>query len=269
MPIFQHQVSFDVDIAWHYLHKGPWRNLGGAFKDILSGNFSAVRERMAVLAGRQADPFDCFDQLVQQPFDQAPLFFFLLGSGSKYDKNIAPAQPEMTALVQKIAAKYPVGIHPSYASHKHVDSLRQETALLAHTTGMPVLHSRQHYLKFRLPATYRCLSDVGIGNDYSMGFAEHNGFRAGTSQSFLWYDLDREIVTSLRIHPFAFMDATAWFYKKYNHEEAFAEWERLYLAVKRTGGKFMSIWHNHLLGRDKTGKKRNEFFQRSLSYTGQ
>src|SRR5690606_36004327 len=125
---------------------------------------------------------------------------------------------------------------------------------------------RQHYLKFRLPDTYRQLIAAGTKEEYSMDYATHNGFRAGTSRSFLWFDLLQNEVSGLRVHPFVFMDATAWFYQQYNLTEAFSEWERLYLAVGKNGGTFISIWHNHLLGWDKSGRKQQALLEQTLNY---
>src|SRR5690606_3970490 len=136
------------------------------------------------------------------------------------------------------------GLHPSYAAHSRPGRLQQERDLLRNYTDKEVVHSRQHYLKFRLPDTYRQLIAAGIKEEYSMGYATQNGFRAGTSRSFLWFDLLQNEVSGLRVHPFVFMDATAWFYQQYNLTEAFSEWERLYLAVGKNGGTFISIWHN-------------------------
>jgi hypothetical protein len=44
------------------------------------------------------------------------------------------------------------------------------------------------------------------------------------------------------------MDATSVFYLSHKPEEAIAEWERLYIAVKNTNGTLTGIWHNSLLG---------------------
>lgn len=265
-PPCSYQVSFDVDIAWHYLYKGWRRQWGGRLKDILSGNVAGLRQRRAVLAGEATDPFDCFDELLRLPMPEKPLFFFLLGRGSKYDRNIDPSHPAMKQLIEKLSDQYPMGIHPSYAAHGDPAMRSQEITLLEHLSGQSVTNSRQHYVKFTLPDTYRQLIRAGIRNEYSMGYPEQNGFRAGTSRHFLWYDLKREALSDLRVHPFVYMDATSWYYQQHSVAEAFSEWERLYLKVKETEGCFVSIWHNHLLGYDQAGEERRTFFKQTLQY---
>lgn len=46
-----------------------------------------------------------------------------------------------------------------------------------------------------LPEHYSYLNELEIANDYSMGYPETIGFRAGTSTPYLFYDLNMEITT--------------------------------------------------------------------------
>ena len=73
-----------------------------------------------------------------------------------------------------------------------------------------VVHSRQHYIRFSLPDTYRQLINHGILNEFSMGYGSINGFRASIASPFYWYDLSREEKTPLLVYPFCFMDANAF-----------------------------------------------------------
>lgn len=266
---FRFQPSYDIDIAWKYRHKDTRRHWGGYARDLLRLNLRALRGRAAVNAGRLPDPYDSFawlDQLHEQ-YQLEPLYFLLLGQRpTAFDKNADPALPAMRQLVQGLAQRYRTGIHPSYASHEDPAQLPAEIGLLAQASGQKVSRSRQHYIRFTLPGTYRRLIDAGITEDYSMGYASVNGFRAGTSQSFPWYDLEAERETGLRIHPFVFMEATAKFYNRQGPDAAWQEWERLWHAVRQTGGTFTSIWHNHLLGTDADGRDWRALYLKMLAY---
>jgi hypothetical protein len=264
--IFRFQPTYDVDIAWKYLHKGTNRLWGGYFKDILRLNWKSILERRSVLSGKQKDPYDCFAWLdeVHQQHKLQPLFFLLLGTLSDYDKNADPTSPAMQKLMQDLSAQYTLGIHPSYSSHESINVLKKEINILAGVTHKTITKSRQHYIKFTLPKTYENLIAAGIRDDYSMGYASCNGFRAGTSHSFPWYHLLAEQETVLRVHPFAFMDATSRFYNKQNTGEAWQEWERLWYAVKKVNGTFISIWHNHMLGNHRESKDWRELYLKTL-----
>ncbi|HET8572910.1 MAG TPA: polysaccharide deacetylase family protein [Edaphocola sp.] len=248
---FQAEITYDIDMAWQYRHRGALRYWGGHFRDALQRHWKGIRQRWRVVSGKMEDPYFSFPELglLHQKFDIHPVFFILLGQPGKYDRNIQPEHAAMRQLMTNLSKNYDIGIHPSYGSHESPERLHQEIALLADTVQRPVTKSRQHFIKFSLPETYRRLIEQGITDDYSMGYATHNGFRAGTSQSFYWYDLNQEQTTSLTVHPFAFMDATSKFYWKKSPEETFREWQKLFLKVQAVEGTFISIWHNFILSR--------------------
>lgn len=107
--------------------------------------------------------------------------------------------------------------------------------------------SRQHYLIFRLPDTFNLLVEKGIEEDFSMGFADHIGFRAGTSVAFPFYDLKSECRTKLICNPFMAMDVTMTRYMGLSKSEAIQRLEALRDEVKKVNGVFMTLWHNESL----------------------
>lgn len=268
---FRFQPTYDIDIAWKYLYKGSKRHWGGYLKDLFRLNLKAIADRRAVVAGKRNDPYDCFGWLdsLHRQYNLEPVYFLLLGRLSAFDKNADPQLPAMQELMRSLASKYTTGIHPSYGSHNNQAILQEEIALLQRATGTAVSRSRQHYIRFTLPETYERLIEAGITDDYSMGYASVNGFRAGTSQSFPWYNLETEEATTFRTHPFAFMEATSKFYNKQSPDEAWKEWERLWHTVKKVNGTFISICHNHLLGPAPENKGWREWYEKVLAYAKQ
>ena len=263
---FKFTPTYDIDIAWKYLHKGQKRAIGGWLKDFLTLKWKENINRFQVKKGKRKDPFDCFDWLdnVHSDFQLKPIYFMLLGKLGAFDKNADPELPEMQKLMQKLSKQYKMGIHPSYNSHSSLEVLKAEIKILSDCTRQKVEIARQHYIKFNLPDSYENLIAAGIKQDYSMGYATINGFRAGTCNDFLWYNLKTEAVTDLRIYPFAFMDATSKFYSKHTTEEAWREWERLWHAVKKVEGNFISIGHNYILGTDSAYKGWRELYLKCL-----
>jgi len=75
-------------------------------------------------------------------------------------------------------------------------------------------------LRLNLPDTYRNLIDEDITDDYSMGYAALPGFRAGICSPYNFYDLDIEVETKLRVHPFMVMDGTLKDYMKLTPTDA-------------------------------------------------
>lgn len=250
-PAFSFYPTYDIDIAYSYLHKGFRRTLGGLLRDAKKGNFPEISARLRTLSGKKTDPYDAFGWLrsLHAQFDLNPVYFVLAAAQSgPFDKNISPQHPAMKALAQGFAMEGTAGIHPSYTTSEFPEKVMQEKAWLEAATGKQIHHSRQHYIRLRFPETYRQLLAAGIRHDWSMGYPDALGFRAGTSHSFLWYDLEKETTTDLRVYPFCFMDTTARDYLGLSAAGAFEQLENFRKILLETGGKMTTVVHNFSLG---------------------
>ena len=112
------------------------------------------------------------------------------------------------------------------------------------SSDLEVTKSRQHFLKLTLPETYNQLSDLGIIEDYTMGYASAIGFRASICSAFTFYNLDIETILPIKIHPFAVMDATLLYYLKLSPQASLLQISSLIEEIKNVNGTFMSLWHN-------------------------
>lgn len=250
---FTYQPTYDIDIAYSYLHHSIIKNVGGFFKDLINGKIDAIAERLQVLSISKKDPFNIYDWLheLHNKHKLQPIYFFLLAQKRKgYDKNIHPLTKGMTQLVAHTHSLTKVGIHPSWQSNFHKNILQQEINYLQKTIQEKVTISRQHYIKMSLPNTYESLLQAGILNDYSMGYGSINGFRASFALPFKWYNLKEEKITALTIHPFCYMDANAIFEEKLNAEAALESLLHYYKIVKQVNGHLITIHHNHFLSNE-------------------
>jgi hypothetical protein len=134
-------------------------------------------------------------------------------------------------------------------------------------TDTKIISSRQHFIRFTLPQTYRQLIDAGIQKDFSMGYGSVNGFRASVCSSFYWYDLERERTTSLLLYPFCFMDANSFYEQQYSPQKAYAELIHYYELIKRLKGILITIWHNSILGTGQQFKGWPEMFELFMKET--
>lgn len=247
---FLFQPTYDIDMAYSHLHKGVTRIVGAYIRAIMKMDVGQISERTQVLKNRQKDPYDSFRWLRQlhKEFDIKPLYFILAAfKTTAFDKNIHPQHPAMMRVIKNVARDGVIGIHPSYYSDED-DKANKEKKMLEHITGNSIRISRQHYIRLKTPATYRLLMKNGITNDYSMGYGSHLGFRAGTGNSFLWYDLEQEVITPLRIHPFCFMDTTAHFEARLSASEAMEQLEAMSKLSEKTGSTLVTVFHNFSLG---------------------
>ena len=248
---FTFQPTYDIDEAFAFKNKELSKIAGGFARSFVNGEWSIVNERWKVLRGKVNDPYDAYewmDQLHEKSNLQPLYFFHVANQKGKYDKNISPSNPAMQHLIKQHAEKYFIGIHPSWASGDDKTLLEEEIKTLGSVTGNKITASRQHYIRFTLPHTFRRLIAAGITDDHSMGYGSINGFRASVASSFYWYDLEKEHQTDLLLHPFCFMEANSFFEQKYLPQRAYEEMMHYYNIVKAVNGTLITIWHNNFLG---------------------
>ncbi len=243
-PKFIFEPTIDIDNAWAFKHKGFFRTLGSVFSP--GQRMERRNFRYQVLRGKQHDPFYQFEkmQMIHEKAGFEPIFFFLVGPYGKFDKNISPSKKAFRSLIKQITGKYQTGLHPSYSSDFNQDAIAMEKKVLGDISGQKINISRQHYLRLRFPHTYRALIRAEIFNDYSMAYADKSGFRASTSHSFYFFDLESNKATELRVFPFQVMDTGLRDYEHMDPEQAIERIRNLMDSTKEAGGTFRSLWHN-------------------------
>ena len=247
VPGFRTVATIDVDSAFAFRYKGVRRTLGGVAKDFLHLKPGRAFTRLKCVLGNEQDPFDTYDYIVDTCLAQHIELrcFFLLADRSRYDINVDHRNTQLRERMEDMRdGAAIVGIHPGYESHNDIRIVRSEIARLDAILGEKTVHSRQHFLKFRLPVTFRRLLECDIRHDHSMGYADVPGFRAGTAHSFKWFDVERNEITSLIVHPIIVMDSTLRHYQQLDLLEAMEIIARLKSEVRNTGGDFVSLWHN-------------------------
>ncbi|HEY6062143.1 MAG TPA: polysaccharide deacetylase family protein [Chitinophagaceae bacterium] len=255
--------TYDIDEGFCYKHKSWWKTWGGYCRSVMKGNFLEVKERRNVLMDIRDDPYDSFfvikDLHKKYPCPDATIFFLVAEKNSRYDKNISPLNREWQERIRSFFEKEPegakisqpclyAGLHPSWQSGDKPELIKKEKDILQYEIGVEVHCSRQHFIRFNLPQTFRQLLNAGIHSDYSMGYGSINGFRASVASSFYWYDLEREEKTNLQLYPFCYMDANSFFEQKYTPQQARDEMLQYFNIVKSVDGLMITIWHNTFLG---------------------
>jgi hypothetical protein len=240
--------TIDIDNAFAFKHKGFVHSLGGIGLSLLKLDFILAAKRIKVLLGISKDPYDSYDELFEILKDHPDSLWFILGgSKEKFDRNLSLDSYTARALIQRIAEKFNICVHPSYGSGIDINRVRSEIKMLDSIVGEPITKSRQHYLKINLPQTYRLLSKLGINTDYSMGYSSHIGFRAGTCTPYSFYDLIDEKELSLIVVPFQVMDRALLQRVNCKPSEAIEYAIEIAAKVNDVGGTFVTIWHNESL----------------------
>jgi Family of unknown function (DUF7033) len=258
-------VTFDIDEAFAYLGKSLIANIAGFVHDISSGSKNASR-RLNCLTKGEKDPYEVFEYIIESVENNGTetKFFFPVGDRSGYDKNPSWKNKDYRQLILRIANKFRIGLHPSFKASISLPLINAEFKRLKTISNQECRFSRFHFLRIIMPESYRNLSDAGVNEDYSMGYSDEPGFRAGIARSFRFYDVAEDKITDLRIFPFMNMDVTLFGYKKFSAEEAKEVIANMIVQAKKVGGLFISIWHNTSLVNAPEGRELRELFEFTL-----
>ena len=263
---FSSLLTVDVDQPFAYKSRGFLRSMGGIMKGF-AGTGAKPAERIRTMAGQMADPYDNFAYIDEQVklYGSNALYFFPTGDPGPYDHNPSCKDHDYTSVIRKYDTISGSGLHPSYRSVGSPKTLKMEVERYKHITGHNPERARQHWLLLRMPETYQAYENVGIKYDYTMGYADEPGFRAGIARPFLFYDLTREKTTGLTVVPFQLMDGTLRQYMHLLPEAAMGVIRNIIEATRNAGGFFVSIWHNTSLTETNGWEGWKKVFEETLA----
>ncbi len=250
--------TIDIDNVYKYKHKGFVRTLAGFISD---KSWVKSKQRLRIILNQEQDPFDCYDFLIESHklSQSKAIYFLLLGDYGPNDKNHSATDLRFQSLIKHLGDYSMMGIHPSYGSNNNLRQLKVEVARLGNIIHRLITKSRQHFSMLKFPQTYQNLLQAGLMSDYSMGYTNHNGFRASYCYPYKWYSLDIESVSSLTIHPFCISENCLLSNSAREHKTFMELASPLVNEVKTYGGELISIFHN-----DSFTTKMKKFYREFL-----
>lgn len=278
LPKYKKHVSHDVDQPFEYLDYTIQRLLKRVLGDLLIRKDANIAKKRIDLFKRvkrgeeKADPYNNFESLLEVLKDhqiKSTFFFVAGGKHPSYDVLYDIKHPAIKKIVKMIAeADHTIGIHPSYETLKNPILLKKEVDILQNICSdigvqQKIETCRKHYLRWGWESTPQTLSSAGIKHDYTLGYADHSGFRAGVGFPFKAFDWKTKKQTDLLIHPLIVMECSLLDHKymNLNISEAEEKIKKYQNQLKKLGGEFVILWHNHRL----TETVELELFKKSIS----
>lgn len=200
---FYLQPLIDVEQAYELYQIGIMRELGGFFRDFIRFRFKRILLRIQVNLGFRKDPYDTFSWLinVQKNASYPFLYFFQVGDYSTYTRNVRYNKKDFRELIKMVGDYAQIGVLFSREALGQGNQMKIEKNRIEGITNKPLNAVRCTSHMGTLTDNYREMLQQEAKNDYSMGYPDVLGFRAGTCTPFLHYDLDYESPTPLLIHP--------------------------------------------------------------------
>ena len=240
---YEYQPTIDIDIAFAYQGRSHLHNIAAGTRDFVLLRWGRVRERMNVLFKHAQDPYDSYDfflNLHEQSHLTTQCFVHFADYKRPYDLGVSKSV--LIPLMEKLSSRANVNWHPSYAatSHRGQPFLNEKRTFenVGNTSEI-----RTHFLRGQ-SSMWTAFQDASIQHDYSMGYADQPGFRAGMSRPFPAYDIEKDSPLELVIHPFAVMDSTLKSYLNLDCEQSLHLVSELSDSVREVGGVMMTVWHN-------------------------
>lgn len=265
-PKKKYSVKPIIDVPSPYLYKlkGIMRTVGGTVKDIFSFRLRNIYERFSVLLGFKHDPYDTFKYIInrQKQSKYKFLFFFLIGDYSTFDKGINIQKRKYVALIKHVLDYCNVGLKVSYFALNNKDILKKEKKTIEQVINTSLLASRNSFSKLNLPESYENMVELEIFEDYTMGYVNEIGFRAGTCTPFFFYDLDYEIQTPLKISSYHILDYALL--KTVSLLDKKKVVNQLINEIKQVHGEFVFVFHNYTFSNSERWKHFKELFNHIL-----
>lgn len=255
---FSFQALVDVEQAYEMYGIGIMRWVTSFLSDLVHFQFQRIWLRFRVNLGLRKDPYDTFSWLinVQKNAKFKFVFFFMVGNYSTYTKNIRYNKKTFRELIKMVGDYSEIGLLLSKEALSGKKQMKLEKKRIEGITNKELNAVRCSAYMGSLPTHYREMIQQEAKNDYSMGYPDILGFRAGTCTPFNFYDLDYESITPLIIHPICAQagafESRRVDVKELNHElDVFFKMKE---EVERVNGNFVFSFKNKSV----TGKGQDE-----------
>lgn len=213
------------------------------FSTIKSPNFNELKQKLSYWS-KGIDPYDTYDMMMDLAEDVGvkSTFYFLTGGNTSFDGSYNITDENIHFIIRRIQERgHVVGLHPSYDTYLDAALLEEEKE---NFKDIDIEHSRQHYLKVSVPATWTIWQQVGIGTDRTMGYADVAGFRCGVCYPFPLFDFNNRQQLDVIEQPLIAMDVSLQQYEKLSPSQCIQRIESLKLEIKKYKGDFVFLWHN-------------------------
>jgi len=193
------------------------------------------------------DPWWNFDEMIEleKELGIRSTFYFLQREHQNMDSRYRFADKKISQLMAQLQHDgFEVGLHGTIKSAEDASSLVAQSIDIESVTGVRPVGTRQHFLRFFYPSTFKNHLEAGLKYDSTLGFAEHEGFRNGYCYPFKPYDFENDTMIDIWELPLNLMEVSVINYR--NQTLADIDTASLHLIdeVSKFGGFYSLLWHN-------------------------
>jgi hypothetical protein len=206
---FAHQNSnlkliVAVERAYKYRKYGISRTIFGFLSDIFKLKLKDVFIRVKTWFKPKTDPYDVYNEIIKykNKLGFEIFFMFQLGDYSIYTKNINFRKRIYKKLIKSMGDYCETGLMPSWEAIQDFNIFKKEIKRFEQIANHELTNIMIKDRGLNFPEFYVSLDKTDIKHDFSMGYYNELGFRAGTYTPFLFYDLNLEQASPIQFHPY-------------------------------------------------------------------
>ncbi len=179
------------------------------------------------------------------------VFYFIPSSKEPINGCYEITDKKIINLLKKIHNRgHEIGIHGSYQTFQDREKILKQKNIFENNMRkigikQKIKGNRQHYLRWDSSVTPDYLDEAGFEYDATGSYADHPGFRYGTSKVFSMWGWLNQKKLNLKQRPLIVMECSVANYMNLGYsEEALGVMQDLKNNCQIVNGKFSLLWHN-------------------------
>ncbi|HCL4438292.1 TPA: polysaccharide deacetylase family protein [Clostridium botulinum] len=197
----------------------------------------------------EKDPFFTFKYIryIEKKYAFRSSFYFMTGGNSDKENFYKINDNRILELIDKIHKEdCEIGYHYSFNSFDNLKQRKEEKDILDKYIKNKNYGGRNHYLRFKMPESFRVSEKVGLLYDTTLSFADYDGFRCGICMPYKPFDVLENRKLDIWEIPLITMEGTLKDkkYRNLSAKEGFISIKEKIDIVRKYNGVFTLLWHN-------------------------
>ncbi|MFM1807875.1 MAG: hypothetical protein RLZZ242_600 [Bacteroidota bacterium] len=233
-------------------HKFKFRSLSRhvfeSAVDLVQLKFGEVKDRLTTLVFFRTDPFDHYLE-TKAKLDERQVELLLFFQFSRYDmkdRNVSWSKSKFGFFLKHMNDYLEIGYCRSRFALDEPEVFKSEFRKLQQLLHRPIRRTVMANNRILLPNAYQELVQEEVQEDYSMGYTDVIGFRAGTCTPFPFYDLGLEIEQPLRVYPVCVSHTSL---ERFDKETIASQLSQLAAQVRAVQGTLCAQFSNEYIER--------------------
>lgn len=209
------------------------------------GSLKKLYEQWAwLIKGKKHSPYINFKQIIdlEKKYNAKSSFYFLATNQDprRFRYHFEEIDSDLKYIIE---SGWEIGLHGGYYSYNNLASIKKEKNKLEKIIGKEIIGYRNHYLKFKVPETWKYLQNAGFKYDTTFGYNDMPGFRNGMCHPFRPFNMVKEKEIDILEIPLNIMVSSLFEYTK-SLDNAWNLAKQLIDTVLKYHGVLTILWHN-------------------------